>query len=287
MATNKISLRTTEEFMNDYVPTYNPIYPIFLGKSQAYSEEVGIQKWNRLEAVADLRAKHISPKDTEMKQVSVKDSSKTFNKYFLANQYTQSQLQGREDVEGIVAQVLDEHQKQFDEMVLLGEGTDATNVVNNGLYWSGDRNYTLEGSEAVASAPNTQSSFYDLLMTNAEDARDVGGRKAIIVYGSLAISKLNSIVPDQALSLRKMLEEGLSGEANIIKLPKDITPAGANGWIIVNLDQVKFHYTVLPALKDQNVNSEKMYSWHNFLMGSAMIEVLSPNAIIRQPVTFA
>jgi hypothetical protein len=38
--------------------------------------------------------------------------------------------------------------------------------------------------------------------------------------------------------------------------------------MIVNLDQVKLHYTALPKLKAQGVNEEKMYSWHNFIMGS-------------------
>jgi hypothetical protein len=287
MPTNKIVLRTVEEFMSDYQPRYQPFYPLLLGNSQAYSEEVGKVNFNRLEAVGDLRAKHITPKDTEIRQIAVKDSSKTFKKYFLANQYVQSQLQAREDVEGIVAQVLDEHQKQMDEMILLGEGTSTGTVINNGLFWSADGNYTLESSSAISAAPDTQSDFYETLMGTFADARELSGRKAIIVYGSTALAKLDSLLPDQAISLNQLINGAIGGDANIVRLPSAVTPSGTNGWIIVNLDNVKLHYTALPQLKDQGVNPEKMYSWHNFLMGSAMVEVLSPNAVIRQPVTFS
>ena len=69
-------------------------------------------------------------------------------------------------------------------------------------------------------------------------------------------------------------------------MPTAVTPAGVQGWIVVNLDQIKFHYTVLPNLKAQGVNDEKMYTWHNFLMGSCMVEVLAENGIIHQPATF-
>jgi hypothetical protein len=286
MATNKVVLRTVEEFMEGYTPRYQPLYPLLMANSQAYSEEVGKVNFNRLEAVGDIRAKHITPKDTEIKQIGVKNSSKTFKKYFLANQYVQSALQSREDIEGIVAQVLDEHQKQMDEMILLGEGTAGNNVLNNGLYWSGDSNYTLESSDEIANAPDTQNEMYDLMMSNFADARELPGRKALIVYGSTALGKLDSLLPEQSVSLRQLVESAIGSDGSIVRLPSAVTPASANGWIIVNLDQVKLHYTVLPQLKAQGVNEERMYSWHNFLMGSAMLEVLSPNAVIRQPVTF-
>lgn len=286
MPTNKVVLNTVEQFMLGYTPVYQPMYPLFLGKSQAYSEEVGKINFNRLDTVGDLRAKSITPKDTEIRQIAVKNSAKTFKKYFLANQYVQSALQAIEDIEGITAQVLDEHQKQFDELVLLGEGTAANNVVNNGLFWSSDANYSLAGSEQLRNDPDTQNDYYDLMMSSLSAARDLSGQKAIIIYGGTALSKLDSLLPGLATSLRSLIEESLGPDAKIIRMPSAVTPAGANGWIAVNLDQVKMHYTTLPSLKNQGVNDEKMYSWHNFLMGSAMIEVLAPNGVIRQPVTF-
>src|SRR3954468_12187091 len=100
MATNKIVLRTTEEFMAGYNPVYQPLYSLLLGRSQAYSEEVGKINFNRLNAVGDLRAKHLTPKDTEIRQISVVNSAKSFKKYFLANQYVQSELQAAEDIDG-------------------------------------------------------------------------------------------------------------------------------------------------------------------------------------------
>lgn len=287
MPTNKVVLRTVEEFMEGYTPRYQPLYPLLLGNSQAYEAVVGKMNFNRLEAVGDVRAKHITPKDTEISQISVMNSAKSFKKYFVAKQFVQSALQAREDVEGIVAQVLDEHQKQMDDMILLGEGTAGNNVINNGLYWSGDANYTLESSVELHNAPDTQAELYELLMSNFADARELPGRKAIVVYGATALSKLDSLVPEQSVTVKALIDSGIAGsDATLVRLPSAVTPSSANGWIIVNLDQVKLHYTLLPQLADQGVNDEKMYSWHNFLMGSAMVEVQAANGIIRQPVTF-
>jgi hypothetical protein len=70
-------------------------------------------------------------------------------------------------------------------------------------------------------------------------------------------------------------------------LPSEVTPLGANGFMIVNLDQVLLHYTTFPKLADQGVDGRSMEVWHNFIMGSAMVEVLAYKGIIRQPHTFA
>lgn len=283
MPTNKVQLRTVEEFMSGYVPTYQPLYPLLLGKSQAYSEEVGKINFHRLEAVGDIRAKHITPKDTEIQQIAVKDSYKTFKKYFLAKQYVQSSLQDRGDIEGVVSQVLDEHQKHMDDLVLLGEGTSASTMINNGLFWSGDSNYVLNNSDELDNAPDTQGQLYDSILAAWNQGADVAGSKAVIVYGSTALSKLDSLIPEQAVSARSLLEPVVG---KIVRMPSAVTPSGTNGVIVVNRDQVKLHYTVLPSLKDQGVNAEKMYSWHNFMMGSAMVEVLASAGIVRQPWTF-
>lgn len=284
MATNKVVLRTVEEFMSGYTPVYQPIYPLLMANSQAYSEEVGKLNFHRLEAVGDIRAKHLLPKDTDMRQIAVRDSTKSFKKYFLANQYIQSALQAREDVEGIVSQVLDEHQKQMDDLVLLGEGTSASTMINNGLYWSNDPNYVLNSSAELRNAPDTQNDLYDKIMEVFAQGRDLAGAKSLIVYGSTALAKLDSLIASQAVSVRGLVEEAIGGQ--IVRLPAAVTPASANGIILMNPAQVKLHYTTLPSLKDQGVNSEKMYSWHNFLMGSTMVEVLASGGIVRQPVTF-
>jgi uncharacterized protein YeeX (DUF496 family) len=286
MATNKIVLRTVEEFMTGYKPVYTPFYPLLLGSNSiAYAEEVGKINFNRLEAVGDLRAKNILPKDTEIFEVAVRNSAKTFKKYFKANRYVQSELQAIEDIDGIVSQVLDENQKLMDELFLFGEGTAANNVLNNGLYWSADANYTLESSAAVAASPGAQADMFAKIMTTVQKSRDVSGEKALIVYGTTAIATLDSLVPSQPVTLNGLLTQSI--DFPIIRLPSAVTPSGDNGWIAVTLDQIKTHYTALPSLKKQGVNDEKMYSWHNFLLGSAMVEVLTKNGVIRQPVTFS
>lgn len=286
MSTNKLGLRTTEEFMSDYAPVYQPFYPLLLGKSQAYSEEVGKLNFNRVDTVGDIRAKHITPKDTEMKQVTAKESTKSFKKYFLANQFVQSSLQDPAGIEVVQAQVLDEHQKQFDELVLLGEGTSASTMINNGLYWSNDVNYTLKSSATVAAGTDHLIDMYSKVIASLTEAELIGGRKAVIFYGATTVAKFNSLYAATNVPIKRVLAE-VKPDVSFIALPASITPASAEGWIVVNLDQVKLHYTALPKLDDSGVNAEKKYVWSNFIMGSSMVEVLAAGGIIRQPVTYA
>lgn len=287
--TNKVALRTTEEFMADYQPIYVPFYSLFLGKSQAYSEEVGVMDFKRVNTVGDIRAKHITPKDTEIQEIGVNEAQKSFKKYFLARRYVQSALQSREGVEDVISQVLDEHQRQMDDLFLLGEGSSASNMINNGLFWSNDINYVLESSAAVAAgtAADHLKDMHTKIMATAAQADLVAGRKVLVVYGSTACAKFDSLYANTDAAFKVRLAEVLGSDYSLVKLPLDVTPSGTNGWIIANLDQVKLHYTTLPVLKDQGVNDEKMYAWHNFLMGSCMLEVLVSKAVIRQPVTFA
>jgi hypothetical protein len=284
--TNKVVLRSTDEFMSDYVPVYQPLYPLFMGKSQSYSEEVGAVNFKRVSAVGDIRAKHITPKDTEIQQIAVNDAKKTFKKYFLANQFIQSALQDQEGTEEVVAQVLDEHQKQADELLLLGEGTSASDMINNGLIWSNDPNYRLKGSAAI-SGTDPLIMLHSKVMSIVSEANQVAGRKAIIFYGATQLDKVNSLYAAQPVAFKTVLAQVLGANASIAEMPSAVTPANTNGFIVVNLDQVKLHYTTMPKLQDQGVNDEKMYAWFNFLMGSMMLEVLASGGIIRQPLTFS
>lgn len=284
--TNKVVLRSVEEFMQDYTPVYQPIYPLLLGKSQAWSEEVGKMDFKRVNTVGDIRAKHITPKDTEMQQINVNDAKKTFKKYFLANQFRQSALQNREGLEDIIAQVLDEHQKQQDELFLFGEGTSNSTMVNNGLYHSNDANYVLETSAEIDTDADPLIGMHSAMVTTATKANKLSGRKVVLVYGADALAKFNSLYAAQPIPFKRTLAEVLGPNYSFAEMPSDVTPANSNGWIIANMDQVKTHYTVLPSLRAQGVNDEMMYAWFNFLMGSMMVEVLALNGIIRQPITF-
>lgn len=286
MGTSKIVLRSVEEFMADYQPTYQPLYPLFLGKSQSYAEEVGQATFKRLEAVADIRAKHITPKDTEIRQVGAKENSRTFKKYFLANEYVQSQIQDRQGYEDVVAQVLDEHQKQMDDLFLLGEGTSASTMINNGLFWSNDTNYQLESSSELASTGGHLPALHTSIIAQKAVADRLSGRKAVIAYGTTMLSKFNSLYSTAPVPFKKVLADVLGANYSVVEMPAEVTPSGTNGFIIANLDQVKLHYTALPSVHGQGVDDRKMEYWTRFLMGSCMLEVLASKAIIRQPHTF-
>lgn len=285
MSTNKIALRSVEQFMSDYSPVYQPIYPLFLGKSQQYASEVGKLDFRRVQTVGDIRAKHLTPKDTEIRQVAVMEGKKTFKKYFLANQFQLSQYQDRQGVEEVVAQVLDEHQVQADELFMLGEGTSNSNMLNNGLFHSADGNYTLEASSEIPTT-NRLHEFFTRVTSTASKADQVAGRKVICFYGN-SKPLLRSLFPNSDTLVKSALSEALGQNYSIVEIPDAPTPSGQNGWIVANLDQTKLHYTALPQLLDQGDNREKMYLWFNFMMGSMMLEVLAKDGIIRQPTTLA
>lgn len=286
MATNKIVLREVDEIMADYVPTYQPLYPLLLGKSQAYPEQVGRINFKRLEAVGNIRNQHYNPKDTHIHQISVVEKQKVFKKYFLASQYVQSTLQDRDQNEDVVRQVLDENQKLMDDLVILGEGTSTSDVVNNGLYWSADPNYLLESSSELASTGGHLPALHASVVTEKIKADTVAGRKVVVFYGSTMLTKLSGIYAESSVPFRQALSAALGGAYTLAEMPSEVTPSGANGFMILNLDQVKLHYTTLPRLAAQGVDERNMEVWHNFMMGSAMVEVLAYKGIIRKPHTF-
>jgi hypothetical protein len=287
MPTNKIVLQTQEEFIADFTPSYEPIYGILLGNAVAYTEEVGQVKFNRVEAVGDIRARRLTPKDTTIKQIAVKSGSRKFTKAFYANQYVQSLLQDQSEINTVVAQVLDEHSRQFDENMFLGEGTSPSTAINNSLFHSQDPYYDLRSSTAISAPTADTADYYSKLMAIMDAADRVPGRKAILVYGSTAQSRLNTLFPSSTDSLRSVLEGAIDEDDRIIKVPADINLGNVNGWIVVSLDHVKLHHCGLPKLDGQGTNEEKKYTWHNFLMGTSMVELLKDDAVIRQPLTFS
>jgi hypothetical protein len=287
-STNKVVLRDVDQFMADYTPVYQPLYPLFLQNSQQYSEEVGVLNFKRLEAIGDIRGSHITPKDTDIKQIAVKEGSKTFKKYFLAKQFVQSSLQDQTRTDDVTRQVLDEHQKQFDEIFVKGEGTQNSDVFNNGLFWSGDTNLTVNGSYELDKNSDAGHAIdlHSKVMEQAEIANAIAGRKVVIYYGSNIIPIVNGLFAAAPVSVKGRIQESLgAGYAGSVNLLSNLTPASNHGFMIVNLDQCKLHYTTLPQLKAQGINEEKMYSWHNFLTGSCMLELLASGAIIKQPLT--
>lgn len=286
MSTNKIVLRDTDQIMSDYVPTYVPFWTILLGKSKSYPEVVGKLNFKRLEAVGNIRNQHYNPKDTHIHQIAAIEKSKIFKKYFLASQFVQSTLQDREQNESVISQVLDENGKLMDDLVLLGEGTSASTMVNNGLYWSNDPNYLLESSSELGSTGGHLPALHASVVAEKIKADTVAGRKVIVFYGSTMLSKVCGIYAESSVSFKSALQAAIGGNYSLAELPSEVTPSGANGFMILNLDQIMLHYTTAPKLADQGVDSRAMEVWHNFLMGSAMVEVLAYKGIIRQPHTF-
>lgn len=288
MSTNDIRLKSEEQFMADYTPVYQPIVGLFLQNSKAYSQDVGKIDFKRVNTVGDIRGKQINPKDTQIKQIAIGESTKTFNKYFIGNQFRHSTLQSTaKDMSDINSQVLDEHNKHADELMLFGEGTQDSDVLNNGLFYSGDVNHVTESSVEVAkgTAADHLKDLHSKIVSAMETSDENAGRKLLLYYGDTMSSKFNSIYATSDSAFRSTLQS-VKPNWSMVRIPKGIQPSSGNGWITVNLDQIKLHYTLLPMLKAQGINEEKMYAWFNFLMGSMMVEVLVNGAVTRQPVTF-
>lgn len=288
--TNKIVLKTVEETMNDFVPVYPSFMSLFLAGAQFYEETVGSVKLNRVEAVGDIRMRRITPKDTEIKQISVGPSQKIFNKYYDAIQYVISYLQGYEEaeVQSINNQVLDENFKLNDERFLYGDGTAANNVMNNALYWSADPNYVLKTSIEIKKGTDADylSDLIAQMGATITELNNVAGRKMIAVYGTKANAKLSGLFKASNSPFRKIFEEAYPG-VELVSIPSSVQPAGdTSGWIGINMDQIQVRATTLPKLSGQGDNDEKMYTWHNYMTGSSMVDVKSLGGIIRQPVTF-
>ena len=287
MGTNKLGLKTVDEFVSGYTPVYQAIFLLFLSRAKQYAEYVGTATTRRLEAVGDIRMGHQLPKQTEIKQVAATLKDRVFKKYFLASQFIQSELQDSEGIEDVVAQVLDENFKLQDDLLFLGEGTSASTMINNGLFWSNDPNYVLETSDAIANnSDNNLSALHSAIMDTVIEANKLPGKKILFVYGSAVISRLSAVYASSPVVFRTVLEQAMGPNWEIVEVPSDVALTG-QGWIAVNMQNIMFHYTVIPTLQNQGVDEKNMESWHNFLMGSCMLEVLAYGAIRRQPVTFS
>lgn len=277
--TNKIVLRSTEEFMSDFTPQYAPIVGLLLNGAVQYKEEAGTVDFKRAELIGDIRNKHLTPKDTTMHMLNAGEGKKSFKKYFFGSKFVQSQLQDRQGFESIQAQALDEHNKQFDELILTGDGGQ-----NNGLYTSSDPNYQLNDSYEVDNANGHLTDLYAKMASVIEDGNKTQGKKIVMLYGSTVLPKYNGLFTNTSRGFLSVMREEF-GDVDFIKMPSEITPNGANGFMVINLAKVKLHYMTLPKVHSQGINEEQMYGWTNFLSASAMVDVLAKGAIIRQPLT--
>lgn len=276
--TNLITVRSVEEFMADYTPGYAPIVGLFLNGAVQHSEDVGSVDFKRVELIGDIRNKTLTPKDTTMHMLNSKEGSKTFKKYFQGSKFIQSKLQSVRGFEDIQAQALDEHNKQFDEAFLTGDGQ------NNGLYTSSDANYQLNDSYEVDNSNGHLTDLYAKMTSVIEDANDIQGKKMVMLYGSTLMPKFNGLFTNTSRSFLSVIREAFP-EVDFVKMPSEITPSGGNGFMVINMQKIKTHYITLPKVHSSGVNAEEMYGWTNFLSGSSMVDVLAKGAIIRQPLT--
>lgn len=285
MTTQKNVLRSIDETITNYVPTYRAIYPLFLPRGRQYQAEVGKINYKQIDAMGDIRAKHYTPKDTEMQTISTGESAKLFHKYFMANKYTVSTLQDLNEIQRIQTQVLEEHQKQADEFLFMGDPVNGTQT-NNSLYLSNDTNYIVNGSEEVDVNAN-QNKLHELVVSVAEEANNIAGRKLLFHYGTELNKVWNSLWTSGPKPFKSLLQEVLGPDYVQIQLPSSLVPNTAQGFKIVNLDHTILNYTLVPTIDDQGTNLEMKYHWFNFIFGSMMVDVETKGAIIRQPVTLA
>lgn len=285
--TSKPVMKSVDQFLADYQPIYKTIAPLVMKKSQQYDSIDGVINFKRIEAVGDIRPKQFTPKDNIVRRITVGESQKTFKKFHFGNQFVLSHKQDQGDVNDVARQVLDEHFKMFDENLLTGEGTSVETVVNNGLYWSADPNYELETSYEVPSGDTRLYMLHKKVIEDITTANAVDGQKIIVFYGSNITPLYNDLYTNAVKPWKQALREVIGSNYSDFELPVAVTPSGAQGYMIVNLDQIKTHFVTLPKLAKNGSNDELGYNWWNFEMGSSMVEVLAKYGIVRRPLTLA
>lgn len=284
MATNKIVMRSVEEFMGGFTPRYTPMMPLFLAGARQHEAAVGEAKYTSVSAMGDIRNRVVTPKDTELYQIGAGGTSKTFKKYFLASQFKQSNLQDRQGYEDVVAEALDEHNKHNDEIFLGGDG------LNNGLLVSQDSNFTLRTSAEMATGSDAHlTSLYNEILAEALIANEIEGQKVLLYFGDTMAAKFNTLFAATTKPFSQVLSEAEAlSQYDFIKVPTAILPGSlTNGFAIVNMGKIQVNYIMLPEVNNQGVNEEHGYAWTNFLQGSSMVDVKTKDAIIVQPLTFA
>lgn len=251
--------------------------------------EVGQANFKEITTVGDIRAKRVTPKDTVMKQVNAKEDVFSFKKYFFANQYVTSQLQNAEGAADVAAMVLDEHHVHADDLLLNGDGTSTSDILNDGLLINKSSKYVLESDATVAFSDQLHK-FFTAIMTTAAKANNISGQKVLFIYGTKTKALYNSLFPNSDQPVKEVLAKSLGPNYAIVEIPDAPQSQAANfdeGWVIANLTQTKLHYVKLPSLFSQGVNDEKMHVWMNFLMGSMALELKAQGAIIHQPAIIA
>lgn len=281
--TNKIVLRTNEEFLSDFKPLYTPIWPLLInnGAGVKHSMEVGQTSFRETKTIGDIRNRRIDPKSTEVHQIHSTEGVKTFHKYFDASQYIQSSLQDTKGYETVKGQALDEHNLQFDEMLMDGGG------INNGLIVSSDANHTTNSSYEIKKDAGGKyfADMYDKMSEVLEAANRLQGDKLVFVMGDKTIKNFNSLSSTTDTPLSKLIQDAFP-EFSFNKMSDRLNAAGREGLLIVNLDQIRVNYIYTPAIDGEGVNEEKRYIWTNFLSGSSMVDVRNKGGVTYQPFTF-
>ena len=148
-----------------------------------------------------------------------------------------------------------------------------------------DFNYTKQFLTVVADSDKLNS-LHSKVVTTAEKSKLVAGDKLVIFYGAAITEILNSVYPNGSVPFKRTLVEVLGPEFSVAQVPAQAGLSGT-GWIIVNKQQSKLHYSALPGLLDRGYNAQDMQYWFNFLSGSMMLDVLVKDAVIHQPCTIA
>lgn len=289
MGTGQVVLKEPKEFMKGRPRVYQPLYPSFMGNTQQYAVEVAKREFRRLEAIGDLRGKRVTPKDTEIKALQVREGSKFFKAYFNLAMLPLSGLQSQEGIEDANNMILEEYEKSQDELMLFGDGTSNSNMLNNGLFYSADPNYIHKNSTAVPvdDDVNYLNGLHTKVMETVDVVDGIAGKKIVLFYGDLIRPLFNAVYPGSSMPFKEVLQKVLGDQYGLRSLPSDLTPSGANGWLIANVNQVRTHFTTLPSLDDQGYDAKAKEYWFHFLQGSMMVEVLAEGGIIRQPATLA
>lgn len=278
-ATNKPVIKTSEEFAEGYSPVYSPIYPLFLSGAHAvaYERVEGKHTVKGVEALGDMFAKKFTAKDTLKHQLHGKATSFQFDKNFYLAEYKTGKNQSTEGDQSLVNEFLDNQNVLLDQLLLFGDEG------NQGLYTNNSSNYVTEGAIANIDPANKRE-FFEAITATADEADKLAGSKILMLYGETTRKLWRAgLFETGVASVRDRLMTALGPEYTPIVLPSQVTPM-AEGWMIINLNQIKVHHHGAPWMEPGEDASARKRFVH-FLIGSVGVELKQVGAIIKQEVT--
>ena len=278
-------IKSKEEYLATADLTFTP--SILKIRKVKKSPMDGIEKvtFKRLDVEKDnITAENMTTGQTEVAHFKVGEAKKTFNKYIVGAQISQSYRNGEANKLGDVhSKVLRQYFKMWDQM-----GLDGANG-NNGVFNTKDEMAIKNASTAINGADNEAklNALIGVISDMKDQVSDNTASNDILlyVYGKELKQFMDQRLPNLG-SVRSIVRETWP-EAELHEISGVSTANKGNGLVAISQDLVSLNYVAMPEIGDQGTDNRAKEYWADYAMGSVMVDVEEKGALIEQPLTFA